>query len=114
MVSAHEPTDSSTQAEDVAQRQAEDTRARGFRCEAHGERVLMPVSDFGLLIDSVRADPRLDAIGRGWYLNGNGNMILTPDWPWNLTRVAMLRLIAVAVYRPLRPLVRFLSTRTSR
>lgn len=96
----------------LAARQAEDIRARGFRALASGPRVLMPAPDYGALTTQVLADARLDAIGRGWYLNGNDNVVLTPEWPWIPTRVAYLRLLALAVYRPLRPLVRFLTTRT--
>lgn len=97
--------------ETLAQRQAEDIRFRyGYRAEAHGSRVLIAQSEFDHLEAAVMTDPTLSAVGRGWYLNGNRNMVVTPDWQWNHARIALIRLFVLTIYRPMvRPVLRRLA-----
>lgn len=60
---------------------------------------------------AVWADPRLDALGRGYYLylGSELDVISAPDWACDPLTVALARLYAVALIRPLRPMVRWLS-----
>jgi hypothetical protein len=73
--------------------------------------VVVSASDYEWLIESVAHDPRLDAVGRGYYdaMGGAVRVVQVPDWTCDPTAVAMARLIAV-MRKPFVPVVRWLAS----
>jgi hypothetical protein len=64
---------------DLAQRQVDEMWAR-YRVNAWAidDKVFVTAPEWASLWVSVWADDRLNAIGRGFYLNGNRNVVVVP------------------------------------
>lgn len=102
----------------IAQRRealAREVSARyGVTLHAHPRRpgvVVVSETDAELLHDAVTRDRGIDAVGRGYYLylGGELDVVTAPDWACDPVSVAWLRLKVIAMYRPLRPVIRVLA-----
>ncbi|UGS26337.1 hypothetical protein K8F61_17175 [Microbacterium resistens] len=73
--------------------------------------VVVSRSDYDSLERQVIADPTLNAVGRGYYLylGSELDVDVAPDWACDPLTLSLLRLRALLIDRPVRPIVRTLS-----
>lgn len=73
--------------------------------------IVVSESDYVHIFDEVTRDPRLDVMGRGYYLVLGPGLTaqIAPDWSCDPAKVAMLRLRVALLYIPLRPILRALT-----
>ncbi|MGO3844451.1 hypothetical protein [Agrococcus casei] len=73
--------------------------------------VVVSESDYARIFDEAARDPRLDVMGRCYYLVLGPQLTVqvAPDWACDPVKVALLRLRVAALDIPLRPIVRGLN-----